>query len=187
MALFSMKLILSFLVAAIPALTVAQSVREAPPGATARIVLADSTRPGARLAVAGRVLGANGRPIPGASIYAYQTDATGRYIPGGVGAQGSDTPQIFGFMRSDASGNYAFTTIKPGSYPDSRNPAHIHFEVSAPGHANRIYEIVFEGDPFISDNFRAQAREPFGGVEIVSARTVNGVIQVAHDIRLKGR
>jgi protocatechuate 3,4-dioxygenase beta subunit len=182
-----MKLIVSVLVAASPALLGAQSVREAPATAPARIVLADSTKPGARLSVSGRVIGANGQPIRGASIYAYQTDATGRYVPGGVGAQGSDTPQIFGFMRSDASGNYAFTTIKPGSYPNSRNPAHIHFEVSAPGYSDRVYEIVFEGDPFISDNFRAQAREPFGGVEIVTARTVNGVVQVAHEIRLKPR
>jgi protocatechuate 3,4-dioxygenase beta subunit len=163
----------------------AQSVKEAPANAPSRIVLADSSHPGARMAVAGRVLSSTGQPIRNASIYAYQTDSGGRYIPGGVGAQGSDRPTIFGYMRSDANGNYSFTTIKPGSYPNSRNPGHIHFEVSAPGHESRVYEIVFEGDPFISDNFRAQARQPFGGVEIVAERRAGNVIQIAHDIRLR--
>lgn len=61
---------------------------------------------------------------------------------------------------------YAFTTIRPGSYPNSRNPGYVHFEVSATGAAPRVYEIVFEGDPFISPAFREQARAPFGGVAI---------------------
>lgn len=163
----------------------AQTVKEAPANAAVRIVLADSTQPGKRMSVSGRVLSSTGQPIRNASIYAYQTDSGGRYIPGGVGAQGSDRPTIFGYMRSDASGNYGFTTIKPGSYPNTRNPGHIHFEVSAPGHQTRIYEIVFEGDPFISDNFKAQAREPYGGVVIVAERMSGNVIHVSHDIRLR--
>jgi protocatechuate 3,4-dioxygenase beta subunit len=53
-------------------------------------------------------------------------------------------------LRSDAKGAWSFETVKPGSYPNSRNPLHIHFEVSAPGRATRIFEIVFEGDPFVT-------------------------------------
>ena len=48
-----------------------------------------------------------------------------------------------------------FTTVKPGSYPGSRNPAHIHFEVAAKGRAARLFEIVFEGDPYITDEMRS--------------------------------
>jgi protocatechuate 3,4-dioxygenase beta subunit len=164
----------------------AQGRHLAPPGAPARITIADSTEPGRRLIVEGRVLGQDGRPIPNASIYAYHTDSTGRYIPGGTGAGGSDRPRLYGYLRSDAEGRYAFATIKPGSYPGSQNPAHIHFEVAAEGHADRGYEIVFADDPFLSDRFRAQANEPFGGVAIVTARAAaGGPIRVTHDILLR--
>jgi protocatechuate 3,4-dioxygenase beta subunit len=166
----------------------AQALHVAPADAPARITIADSAEPGTRLVVAGRVLGADGRPIAGASIYAYQTDANGEYQPGRPGAAGSDQPRLFGYLRSDAQGAYRFATIKPGSYPNSRNPAHIHFEVTAPEHDGRNYEIVFEGDPYISPQFRAQAREPFGGVVVVTARpTADGGLEVTHDIHLRAR
>ena len=164
----------------------AQGRHLAPPGAPARITIADSTEPGSRLIVEGRVLGPDGGPIPNASIYAYQTGSDGRYIPGGTGAGGSDRPRLFGYLRSDAEGRYAFATIKPGSYPGSSNPAHIHFEVSAPNHDDRVYEIVFADDPYLSDRFRAQASEPFGGVAIVTARAAaGGPTRVTHDILLR--
>lgn len=164
----------------------AQGRHLAPPGAPARITIADSTEPGSRLIVEGRVLGQDGRPIPNASIYAYHTGSDGRYIPGGIGPAGSDRPRLYGYLRSDAEGRYAIATIKPGSYPGTSNPAHIHFEVSAPSYAGRVYEIVFEGDPYLSDRFRAQANEPFGGVAIVTARAAaGGPIRVTHDILLR--
>jgi protocatechuate 3,4-dioxygenase beta subunit len=157
----------------------------APANAPSRITIADSTERGTRLVVTGRVV-SNGQPVAGASIYAYHTDATGVYIHGGQGAQGSDRPRLFGYMRSDAQGRYSFTTIRPGSYPGTRNPGHIHFEVSARGHADREYEIIFEGDPLIPEQFRAQAREPFGGVAIVTVREAGrGALEVTHDIQLR--
>ena len=45
--------------------------------------------------------------------------------------------------------------MKPGSYPNSRVPPHIHFEVAAAGHASLIFEIVFEGDPFVTTEMRS--------------------------------
>jgi protocatechuate 3,4-dioxygenase beta subunit len=162
----------------------AQQFHTAPANAPARAAIADSTERGSRLLVSGRVLGSDGKPIAGASIYAYQTDANGEYVVGASGG-GSDRPRLFAYLRSDAQGRYSFTTIKPGSYPNSRNPGHIHFEIAAPGRENRVYEIVFENDPYLSDAFRAQARIPFSGVEIVTARSANGVLEVAHDIRVR--
>lgn len=165
----------------------AQNVRLAPDGAPATAVIAPADEAGTRLTVRGRVLGANDRPLAAASIHVYQTDANGEYVPGASGG-GSDRPRLFALLRSDAEGHYSLSTIRPGSYPGTRNPGHIHFEVAAENHDSRVYEIVFEGDPLIPDAFRAQARQPFGGVEIVTARSVaNGTLEVDHDIRLRAR
>jgi protocatechuate 3,4-dioxygenase beta subunit len=161
----------------------AQAAHEAPANAPSRITIADSAEPGTRLTVSGRVVDAEGRPVPEASIYVYHTDQKGEYVRGTSG--GSDRPRLFGYLRSDAQGRYAFSTIRPGSYPNSRNPGHVHFEIVAPGHRQRIYEIVFAGDPLIPDQFRQQARLPYGGVAIVEAREVGGGLVVEHDIRVQ--
>jgi protocatechuate 3,4-dioxygenase beta subunit len=161
----------------------AQTAHEAPADAPSRITIADTAEPGTRLAVSGRVLGADDRPVPGASIYVYHTDAKGEYVRGSTG--GNDRPRLFGYMRSDSEGRYGFSTIRPGSYPNSRIPGHVHFEVKAPGHPTRIYEIVFAGDPFIRDQFREQARLPYGAVAIVETRTVGGGVVVEHDVRVR--
>jgi protocatechuate 3,4-dioxygenase, beta subunit len=169
-----------------PGLGAAQGVHLAPTSAPARVSLTAASERGAPLSVSGRVVSSDGRPVPNASIYVYQTDANGEYVPGVSG--GSDRPRLFGLLRSDGEGRYRFTTIRPGSYPNSRNPAHIHFEVSAAGQDDRIYEIVFEGDPFISERFRQQASETYGGVVIVALRPTSGDgFEVSHDVRLKAR
>jgi protocatechuate 3,4-dioxygenase beta subunit len=45
-------------------------------------------------------------------------------------------------------------------------PGHIHFEVAAPGFAAHIFEIVFEGDPFVTAEMR---RNPVFSVRPVDA------------------
>ena len=85
----------------------------------------------------GVVVAADGKPIAGASIYAYQTDAEGYY--GVKPASDSGNPRLKIFIRSDANGAWAFDTIRPGSYPSSRAPAHIHFEVAVLGYAPRFF------------------------------------------------
>lgn len=162
----------------------AQGIHQAPADAPSTITIAGAAEPGTRLTVSGRVVGREDRPVAGASIYVYHTDAKGEYVPNSNG--GSDRPRLFAYLRSDRQGRYSFTTIRPGSYPGSRNPGHIHFEVVAPGHQNRIYEIVFEGDPFISAQFREEARQPLGGVAIVTTREgEGGRLEVSHDIRVR--
>jgi protocatechuate 3,4-dioxygenase beta subunit len=134
------------------AAAIAQSVHPAPAGAPSSGVLAPAGEPGSRLIVSGEVVSEAGAPIAGASIYAYQTDAEGYY--GVKPVSDSNNPRLKVFLRSGPLGQWAFETIHPGSYPNSRNPAHIHFEVSAKGYANRFFEIVFAGDPYITDQMR---------------------------------
>ena len=141
------------LIAVLFTATVLGQVHEAPPGAPATGQLAPCGEPGQALHVTGTVVDASGKPIPGASLYIYQTDHEGYY--GMKPASDSRNPRLNLFLRSDAKGAWSFDTVKPGSYPSTRNPAHIHFEVSAPGRAPRIFEIVFEGDPFITDRMRS--------------------------------
>ncbi|HYE85821.1 MAG TPA: hypothetical protein VEA16_05670 [Vicinamibacterales bacterium] len=131
---------------------IGQSVHEAPATAPSTGRLASPQEPGDRLTVSGVVVGADGSPIANASLYIYQTDREGYY--GVKPASDSNNPRLKLFLRSDAKGAWSFDTVKPGSYPGSRNPAHIHFEVAAPGRANRFFEIVFEGDPYVTDQMK---------------------------------
>ena len=162
----------------------AQTAHLAPANAPSRITIADSTEPGTRLVVSGRVLGADNKPVPSASIYVYHTDDKGEYVPGSNA--GMDRPRLLGYLRSDSEGRYSFATIRPAPYPNSRIPAHVHFEIAPPGYQGRIYEIMFEGDPLITSQVRGQALVPFGPIVIVEPRTTRlGVIQVTHDILVR--
>jgi protocatechuate 3,4-dioxygenase beta subunit len=130
----------------------AQSVHRAPATASSSGRVAPQGEPGERLHVSGVVVGPDDRPISGASLYVYQTDHEGYY--GVKPATDNRNPRLKLFLRSGAKGEWMFDTIKPGSYPNSRVPGHIHFEVAADGRADNIFEIVFEGDPFLTPDMR---------------------------------
>lgn len=130
-----------------------QGIHEAPAGAPSTGQMSPKDEPGQPLTVSGTVADANGAPISGASLYVYQTDHEGYY--GVKPASDNRNPRLKLFLRSDAKGAFSFGTVKPGSYPNSRIPAHIHFEVIAKGHPARVFEIVFEGDPFLTDRMKS--------------------------------
>jgi protocatechuate 3,4-dioxygenase, beta subunit len=165
----------------------AREVRLAPEGAPSTAALARPGEPGERLEVRGVVHAKDGRtPVPGASVYVYQTDARGYYRPDD--AMGNRDPRLMALLRTDAAGRYSFTTIRPGSYPGSRVPQHIHYEVAANGHGSRVFEIVFDDDPFVDDEVRRRAAQPGS---IYSLRRVErgpgGVGLVEQDVVLGGR
>lgn len=141
------------LVVFLTAAAAAQSVHEAPANAPSTGNVAPAGEPGQAITVSGVVVGPDNMPIANASLYVYQTDHEGYY---GVKPQSDNrNPRLKLFLRTDARGAYSFGTIKPGSYPNSRIPAHIHFEVSAAGRAPLIFEIVFTGDPFVTAQMRS--------------------------------
>jgi protocatechuate 3,4-dioxygenase beta subunit len=133
--------------------------RMAPEAAPSSAAVAAPGEPGVRLEVRGAVFASDGRtPVARASVYVYQTDARGHYRP--EDAMGNRDPRLKALLRTDATGRYSFTTIRPGSYPGTRVPQHIHYEVAAEGHPSRIFEIVFEDDPLVTDEVRRQASQP---------------------------
>jgi len=131
----------------------AQTVHEAPAGAPSRGRVSPPGEPGQALTVSGIVVGPDGAPVAGASLYVYQTDHEGYY--GVKPASDNRNPRLKVFLRTDARGAWSFDTVKPGSYPNSKVPGHIHFEISAPGRAAKIFEIVFEGDPLVTPQMRS--------------------------------
>jgi protocatechuate 3,4-dioxygenase, beta subunit len=136
----------------LPVPSAAQAIHESPAAAPSTGRVTPEGEPGTPLRVSGLVVGPTGAPVSGASLYVYQTDHEGYY--GVKPASDNRHPRLKLFLRSDARGAWSFDTIKPGSYPDSRVPPHIHFEVSATGHAPKMFEIVFEGDPFVTPEMR---------------------------------
>ena len=150
----------------VPSILLGQASTVAPSNAPSRIVVTPQSEPGESLVISGVVFQTDGRtPLRGASVYVYQTDARGYYAPDN--ARASDNPRLRGYLRTDAQGRYEYRTVKPGSYPGTRNPGHIHYHVSAPGYAERVFEIVFEGDTLIPEQWRRDAENPQSGVAIV--------------------
>jgi protocatechuate 3,4-dioxygenase beta subunit len=141
----------------------AQAVHEAPAGAPSSGRVTPQGEPGQPLTVSGTVTSPDGAPISGASLYIYQTDREGYY--GVKPVSDNRNPRLKLFLRSDARGAWSFTTIKPGSYPNSRVPPHIHFEVSAPGREPKIFEIVFKGDSLVTPEMRQNPAFSVSGIE----------------------
>ncbi len=160
-----------------------QSPKIAASDASWKTVIATRFEPGERLTVSGKVMDDKQQPLAGVSVYVYHTDIKGYYS---AGTTNSSNPRLHGTMLTDAQGRYEFETIKPGPYPSARVPAHIHYVVNAPGYRQKIFEIVFEGDAFISEEMRADARSEDS---IFSIRTLtkdkDGMLRCVQDIKLR--
>jgi protocatechuate 3,4-dioxygenase beta subunit len=112
---------------------------------------------GERIILHGRVLDENARPVPNTLVEVWQANAGGRYRHLKDTYLAPIDPNFGGCGRTltDAQGQYAFRTIKPGAYPwrnytNSWRPAHIHLSVFGTAFAQRlITQCYFEGDPLI--------------------------------------
>jgi protocatechuate 3,4-dioxygenase beta subunit len=121
---------------------------------------------GEPLVISGRILKADGRtPAPGIILYVYHTDASGEYSP----AAGHENRHghLRGWMKTDAQGRYRFTTIRPASYPQGRNPQHIHPIINEPGKGYYwVDEYLFDDDPYLTERERS-SQDGRGGVGII--------------------
>ena len=162
----------------------AQAPQVAEKDAPSKVAIAAKEESGERLIVTGQVFGPDGKtPLAGASVYVYHTDAKGLYTPE---TNDNRNPRLRGYMRTDAQGRYEFSTIKPAPYPNNRIAAHIHYVVNAPGHRERVFEIVFEGDPNIDERMRADAAKEESAFSIRAlTRDQQGVLRCAQDVKMR--
>ena len=104
------------------ALERAQEARPATLSTTARI--APTSEPGSPLVIRGKVLNVDGSPAANAIVFGYQTDKGGLYDKP---ENGPHSWRLRGWVKTDKDGSFTFETIRPGSYPNSNNPPHVHF------------------------------------------------------------
>jgi protocatechuate 3,4-dioxygenase beta subunit len=158
--------------------------KERPTALAASARIAATGEPGTPLVLRGRVVTENGTPAPDAVVFAYQTDRTGVYDRREAGAH---SWRLKGWAKADKDGRFRFDTIRPGSYPNSNNPAHVHFTVFLPsGERFHAGEIRFGNDPLVPQHDRdAGARDEFEGVRPVAQR--GGSEHVEFGLRLRGR
>jgi len=150
-----------------------------------KVKIVSEQEPGEPLIVSGTIYSPDGKkPLPGITLYVYQTDATGRYSTSGGDNRGT---RIHGVMRTKAEGRYEFHTIKPGSYPNSRNPAHIHAFVSGPDYPEYwIDEYLLADDPFIKDEDKQKAGSQGSFSHILSlTRGSDGILRAVRDIKIE--
>ena len=150
-----------------------------------KISICGDKEPGEPLIVSGTIYASDGRtPVEGINLYVYQTDATGVYSTTGGNQRNT---RLNGAMRSNKEGRYEFRTIKPGSYPGSTNPAHIHAYISGPGYPESgIDEYHFEDDRFISDEAKRKALAQGSFSPILKlTRGSDGILRGVRDIKVE--
>lgn len=159
-----------------------------PPRIATQARIAPAGESGEAMHVQGLVLNAQGRPVAGVIVYAYHTTKDGLYPrdPALKGTSADRHGRLRSWVRSDAQGRYRFDTIRPGGYPGSTVPQHIHLHVIEPDRCTYyIDDIVFRDDPRLAPHLQRYTPQKRGGDGItVPERDSEGVWQVTRDIRL---
>jgi protocatechuate 3,4-dioxygenase beta subunit len=114
-----------------------------------------------------------GKPARDIVIYAYHTDEKGLYSKAGneTGVQ-KWHGRHHGWAITNANGEYELHTIRPGKYPNSNAPAHIHAAVLQNGEAFWVSDFVFKDDPNVGDNYRTNYP---GGRGVVDLKIEDGM------------
>jgi protocatechuate 3,4-dioxygenase, beta subunit len=143
---------------------------------TSNVRIASLSEPGERLVLNGTVYRADGRtPAANLVLLAYHTNAKGIYPK----KDGDERGTLQGQLRTDPKGRYRIDTIRPGGYPRSEAPAHIHLVVQPEGKPELyVDEVVFDDDPRTNG---VRGRKGFAVVKLVKR---DGVWTGTHDIVL---
>ena len=133
--------------------------------------IAGPDEPGEQLIMSGTIYKQDGKtPAPDVILYVYHTDSKGLYSPAPKQTQAKRHGHLRAWMKTDANGRYEFKTIRPASYPNSRNPQHIHPIIKEPG--TTLYwidEYLFDDDPLLSEREKSE-QEKRGGSGIITLK-----------------
>lgn len=142
---------------------------------------------GEKILVKGTVFMPDGTtPAPNVILYVYHTDQRGFYEAGKNPTKWEKVHgRNRGWMRTDQRGRYAYYTIKPASYPNRDEPAHIHYTVLEPnGKYYYLDACHFAGDSLLTTN-QINPDSPRGGTSgLLELRMENGVMVGTRDIIL---
>lgn len=118
----------------------------APRGA---VRLAPAWEAGRAFAVRLLLQDADGAPLPATLLELWQTDALGLYSHDGGG---DDRARLWGCVVTDAEGRCELHSVRPGGYPATMIPAHVHVRVH--GHGRIPWpELLFADDPRLTPEF----------------------------------
>jgi protocatechuate 3,4-dioxygenase, beta subunit len=139
--------------------------------------------PGPKIGISGTIYRRDGKtPASNVILYVYHTDQQGIYPKKGNGK--GQHGYIRGWIKTGADGKYTFYTLVPASYPNSRNPQHIHPIIKEEGKtAYWIDEFHFDSDPLLPDSERTRAN-PVAGGGVLKTTMKDGMLRATRDIIL---
>jgi protocatechuate 3,4-dioxygenase, beta subunit len=148
--------------------------------------IAPANEPGEKMIITGTIYKRDGKtPATDVILYMYHTDAKGEYSPAPNQKQAVRHGHLRGWVKTDASGKYSITTIRPASYPNGRAPQHIHPMIKEPGVSLYwIDEYLFDDDPFLTDEEKKHQEKRGGSGIIHLTKNVQGVWVGKRDIIL---
>lgn len=106
--------------------------------------------PGVAVEVSGHVYGgaSGATAIPNAEVEIWHADSDGSYHPNGNGPATGYKPEelaLRGFVKTNAAGEYRFTSIYPGEY--TGRVRHFHFKIRAPGKPELTTQLIVPARP----------------------------------------
>jgi protocatechuate 3,4-dioxygenase beta subunit len=148
--------------------------------------ISGSNEPGEPLIISGIIYKQDGKtPAPGVVLYVYHTDNSGHYSPRLNQKLGKRHGRLRGWMKTDTQGRYQFTTIRPASYPNRKDPQHIHPVIKES--ETSIYwidEYLFDDDQFVTAEVKSREHKRGGPGIIHLKKNENGVWTGQRDIIL---
>ncbi|HLF63830.1 MAG TPA: hypothetical protein VI603_08755 [Saprospiraceae bacterium] len=143
---------------------------------------------GPKIEVSGIIYQNDGKtPAKDVILYLYHTDQTGNYTANhNETGWGRRHGSLRTWLKTNEKGEYKFYTLRPASYPGSKNPAHIHVTIKEPGKTPYwIDEFVFDDDPFLTKEERNHIRGRGGFNGVLKDGTLSeGVMRYTRDITL---
>lgn len=141
---------------------------------------------GEALTISGVIYKKDGKtPASGVILYVYHTDNKGLYTRAPDQKYGARHGHLRGWVKTNAKGEYEFRTIRPASYPNSKNPQHIHPIIYEPGKGYYwIDEYLFTDDPILTDAEKSKVHNRGGSGIITIRKNDKGVWVGRRDIVL---